>query len=322
MRTPEIKWKAFLASILFHVILIASLTVGLPYSEDPSDTVEISITSLEDDPPETEKPSPASANALSKPVKLKGKDKSPGKKAMALFPKLDLTGAGTRDIKIADGETAVDTIRRGAKDSSSTSGRFSFKDPRSYDTDIGDIFGDGGNENWAHFKEIYTKVDSNLNFDSILAQYNHFGRVYVQFELDEKGILKTENLKVDAKDSILKVHVLRAIKKSFSAENALLNSAKGDKGLLYQARFDFNFGNYQQNFSKQREFGRPVFSFRRFTEEKPVPEELLEQLLTGGVSPNISSMYERWQKYNEKKRRKAVEFDPFSSYKNDPFYSL
>lgn len=198
--------------------------------------------------------------------------------------------------------------------------RFSFKDPKSYDTDISEIFGDNGNENWPLYKEIFVKVDSNLKFDSLLAQYNHFGRVYVQFQLDESGNLEDEKIKVESRDSILKVHVLRALKKSFN--EPLNNFGNEGKGILYSARFDFNFGNFQQNFDKQKNFGRPVFVFSRFTEEKPVPEELLEQLLTGGASPNISLMYERWQKYNQKKRRKAVEFDPFESYRRDRFYNL
>ena len=92
-----------------------------------------------------------------------------------------------------------------------------FADSRSYDTSIDEVFGKNGNRDWNYYREIYQKIDSQLVFDSLLAQYSHFGRVYVQFKVTEDGLFRLEDLKANARDSILKVHVLRAISRSLQA---------------------------------------------------------------------------------------------------------
>ena len=184
------------------------------------------------------------------------------------------------------------------------------------------MFGENGNQNWAYHREIYRRIDANLTFDSILAQYNHFGRVYVQFKVNENGLLDLENLRTDAEDAILKVHVLRAIRKSLIRPLENIDRDKLFEVKFFQAEFNFRYGDHNENFHKQNNFGRPVFVFNRSTGEKPVPKELLDQLLSGGVTPNISLMYERWQKYNKKKHLEAIQFDPFENYKRDAFYQL
>lgn len=201
-------------------------------------------------------------------------------------------------------------------------GHSEFSAQNTFDTNIDEIFGVDGNKNWSHYREIYNRIDSNLVFDSLLAQYSHFGRVYVQFKVTESGIFKLEDLKADAGDAILKVHVLRTIQKSLSEPLEKSKFSKNIEDTVFQARFDFKYGDSEINFDKQKDFGKPVFVFKRATLEKPVPTELLDQFLTGGVTPNISLMYERWQKYNKKKHREAIQFDPFESYKRDAFFKL
>lgn len=202
---------------------------------------------------------------------------------------------------------------------------YQFNDQKTYDPSIEDVFGDNGNQNWEYNREIYRRIDTNLLFDSILAQYNHFGRVYVQFTVTENGLVNFSGLKTDATDAILKVHVLRAIKKSLLQPVESMKAMKKLKLIpetVFQAEFNFTYGDHNNNFAKQNNFGRPVFVFNRSTTEKPVPKELLEQLLTGGVTPNISLMYERWQKYNKKKHLESIQFDPFENYKRDSFYRM
>ena len=197
-----------------------------------------------------------------------------------------------------------------------------FNDPRAYDSNIDEVFGENDNQNMSYYKEIYTRIDSNLTFDSVLAQYNHFGRVYVQFKTTEDGLLKIDEFKTESSDSILKVHVLRAIKKSLSNSIEIVKKLKIGNQTIFQAEFDFAYGDYKNNFYKQSNFGKPVFVFKRTTQEKPVPKELLEQLLSGGVTPNISLMFERWKKYNKNKHLEAIQFDPFESYRRDTFYTM
>jgi hypothetical protein len=191
-----------------------------------------------------------------------------------------------------------------------------------YGASIDQVFGDNGNQNWSYYQEIYRKIDSHLIFDSLLAQNSHFGRVYVEFKVTDEGIFEMSQLKVVAQDPILKVHVLRVIKKSLDLPLAITKVQKFNADTLFKAEFDFQLGNPADNFLKQKNFGKPIFVFTRSTLEKPVPDNLKDQLLEGGVSPNISQMYENWKKYNKMKYRNATQFDPFASYKRDEFYAL
>lgn len=218
--------------------------------------------------------------------------------------------------------TAQKLLAKVERNSSLPAQSRSFNDSRTYQSDISDVFGENGNKNWAYHREIYRRIDSSLMFDSILAQYNHFGRVYVQFKINESGGLDLDHLSADAGDPILKVHVLRAIKKSLHNPLENIDREKLFDVGFFQAEFNFRYGDHNENFSKQSNFGRPVFVFNRATTEKPVPKELLDHLLSGGVTPNISQMYERWQKYNKKKHLEAIHFDPFENYRRDSFYQL
>lgn len=197
-----------------------------------------------------------------------------------------------------------------------------FNNSRTFMASNEDVFGDGDNKNWSYYQEIYRRIDTHLIFDSLLAQYGHFGRVYVEFKVSEDGVFLVEDVRTDAVDAILKVHVLRAIKKSLSEPLDQTKFAKESKPTLFKARFDFILESPENNFYKQTNFGKPIFKFSRSTRERPVPIELLEHLMTGGIHIDPFVLAERWQKYNKKKYRDAVQFDPFESYKRDVFYEL
>jgi hypothetical protein len=199
-----------------------------------------------------------------------------------------------------------------------------YNNSRTFMAGAEDMFGEGGdNKNWSYYQEIYRRIDSNLMFDSLLAQYGHFGQVYVQFNVTPDGLFMMEDLRADATDSILKVHVLRAIKKSLSESVDITKFAKVETPTLFKASFAFNVAHHENNFyNKQSDFGRPVFKFTRSTNEKQIPRELLDHLLSGGISYDPFVMAERWQKYNKRKYRDSVQFDPFESYKRDAFYNL
>lgn len=220
-------------------------------------------------------------------------------------------------VEIVEQNTAWAKSSGGKKESGE------FNSPRTISAGSADYFGEGGNKNWSYYQEIYHRIDSHLLFDSLLAQYGHFGHVYVQFKVTEQGLFVMDDLKAEAEDAILKVHVLRAIKKSLSEPLNKTKFAKESKSTLFKARFEFNLASRYNNFSeRQSAFGSPVFEFSRSTEEKPIPQELVEHLISGGISYDPFVMAERWEKYNKKKYRDAVQFDPFQSYKRDPFYEL
>jgi flagellar motor protein MotB len=187
---------------------------------------------------------------------------------------------------------------------------------------LNQVFGDDGNRNWAHNQDIYTRIDSHLKFDSLLAQYNHFGAVLVQFNLDDQGLLLLNSLKVKAADPILKVHVLRAMQAGLSDSSKETKGNKNVSEVAYQARFDFNRGDSDGNFVKQQSFGQPVFVFQRSTSEKPIADNMAGQLADLSLLGNPLLIGEKIEKYNRKKRRENLKFDPFESYRQDPFYIL
>ncbi|WP_291515855.1 hypothetical protein [Bdellovibrio sp. ArHS] len=159
-------------------------------------------------------------------------------------------------------------------------------------------------------------------FDSILAQYNHFGSVYVEFEVDAQGRLQNTNLRVSSSDSILKVHVMRALRKGLKETFKEEKWNPSGQTSILQAKFEFLQGSADVNFQKQKAFGKPILVFKRATTEKPLPTTMGEHLLNGGISYDAFAMAERWEKFNKKKKLRELSFDPFTTYKADPDYNL
>lgn len=200
------------------------------------------------------------------------------------------------------------------------SGLGDYKDSATYALGSDSFLGE--NDQWEFYRQVFERIDSQLLFDSILAQYSHFGSVFVEFEVDAQGRFVQSKIKVSAEDSILKVHALRALTKGLKESFRKEKWNPTGKNSILHAKFDYVFGDSDLNFKKQREFGKPIFLFRRATAEKPIPNDLKEHLLNGGIGYDAFAVAERWQKYNKKKKLRQQEFDPFATYKNDPLYSL
>lgn len=188
---------------------------------------------------------------------------------------------------------------------------------------IGDAEGfiSDGNQ-WSYFQQVFKKIDEQLLFDSLLAQYGHFGNVYVEFEVDEKGHFVQSGLKVTADDAILKVHALRALIKGLRESFDKTKWNPTGKSQIFQAHFSFLYEKYGDNTKKQTAFAKPVLKFTRTTGEQTIPTNLQDHLLTGGIDYDLFAAAERWQKYNKRKKLREQEFDPFSTYKSDPLYKL
>ncbi|WP_413576320.1 hypothetical protein ACLVWU_18220 [Bdellovibrio sp. HCB290] len=195
-----------------------------------------------------------------------------------------------------------------------------FADGRTYITGADNFISD--TDQWSYFEQVFKKIDEQLIFDSILAQYDHFGIVYVEFEVDEQGRFVKNRLKVSAEDAILKVHALRALIKGLQESFDKTKWNTTGTSHVFQAQFVYLQDSPSINQNKQKAFGKSVLTFTRATNEKPIPSTIKEQLLTGGVHYELFSVAERWQKYNKKKKLREQGFDPFSTYKSDPLYTL
>ncbi len=197
----------------------------------------------------------------------------------------------------------------------------SFLEPSLYDFQSDQMFSQ--HSEWEYYRAVYEKVDSHIVFDTRLAQYNHFGTVYVQFRLSPSGELLQQDLKAKSDDGILKVHVMRALRKSLVAGALAENQVNpSGRSVLFRAKFDFLQDSPSLNFKKQKEFGRSVLVFRRATLEKPISNTLKDHLMNGGIDYNLFAATERWEKYNHKKMLRETGFDPFLSYKEDQDYNL
>ncbi len=65
-----------------------------------------------------------------------------------------------------------------------------------------------------HFlQSFWQQVDTNIENNPFLSEYGHVGTIFFQFNLNEKGELINESLKVSSMDSVLKVIAIRAIRK-------------------------------------------------------------------------------------------------------------
>lgn len=287
--------RAIVFSLFIHILIMATIF----FDQNSSEMIKTEVVQVE------------IRDVIKKPINKISGNKS-AKKSLLLFPKMDTMNLLSKVENNAEAPGEFSTKKQANY----------FNDAKTYDDSIHDIFGENGNENWSYYKEIYNRIDTNLIFDSLLAQYSHFGRVYVQFKVSDNGLLNLEDLKTDAGDAILKVHVLRAIKKSLNQPIESVKNLKFSKYTLINAEFNFRYGDYKNNFYKQSNFGRPVFVFNRVTQEKPIDKKLLSYLIAEGVLDNPFLLAERFKKFNKKKHLEAVQFDPFENYKHDAFYLM
>lgn len=195
-----------------------------------------------------------------------------------------------------------------------------FTDRDTYLLDIDSVL--GTNDNWGHHREVFRQIDSHLHFDSLLAQYNHFGTVLVQFEVSEKGYLLEDRLRIKADDAVLKVHVVRALRTALAEGLAQNKRNAFGEVTLFKAKFEFTLGAPEQNYSKQKDFGQSVLVFQRSTTEQALQNNVVDHLAHGGISSDPTDMVDKWKKYKKRQMLKAGDYDPFAHYKRDPAYLL
>ncbi|MGE9745456.1 energy transducer TonB family protein [Bdellovibrio bacteriovorus] len=286
-----------LTSVAIHALALSALWLGkpaaieVPHSPDP---IPVEFAVVEKSHAPSAGPKRGILSGASQAMGAK-----PGTITKSLFKTYDFN----------DSEDVTENSDGPARD---------FRDRATYALESANVFAD--TDNWDYHREVFRRIDSELMFDSILAQYNHFGTVMLQFEVDEKGYLLEKSLRASSEDPILKVHAVRAVRKALTEKFQELKWSS--ENTIFQAKFEFLSDSPSLNFRKQREFGKPVLNFTRATKEKPVATNLQDHLLNGGIDYDAFAMVERWQKYNKKKRLDVGEYDPFAHYRKDPAYLL
>lgn len=290
------KW--ILSSVVIHALVLAALWLGqpeavqAPTSPDPI-PVEFAVVER----------SPAGPSSGRRKGALSRSSKPAGVASHAMNKSLFKT------YDFSDDDDVLAHHEGSEKD---------FRDRATYALESANVFAD--TDNWDYHREVFRRIDSELMFDSILAQYNHFGTVMLQFEVDEKGYLLEQSLRAFSEDAVLKVHAVRAVRKALTEK--FQEPKWSTENTIFQAKFEFLQDSPSLNFRKQREFGKPVLNFTRATKEKPVATNLQDHLLSGGIDYDAFAMVERWQKCNKRKRLAVGEYDPFAHYRKDPAYLL
>lgn len=291
-----------LTSGLLHAALAGALVVIvapdiLRTNPPPAELVEVHYSS----PPSKTVRSDGGFGKAQKASKSHGKGEKTDPKVSSLFK--------TYDFAPSDSAYPKDGAKSGG-----------FRDSQSYQLDSAMMFAD--TDDWAYHQEVFKKIDSQLMFDSVLAQYNHFGTVLLQFEVSSQGLLLEKSLRAESADRILQVHAVRALRKALGQSFPEGKHSHTASAIIFQAKFEFVLDSPTLNLRKQKEFGKPVLVFRRATSEKPVANTLGDHLMNGGIDYDAFAMVEKWQKYNKKKFLRQAEYDPFAHYRSDPAYNL
>ena len=161
---------------------------------------------------------------------------------------------------------------------------------------------------------LWNEVDKAIVNSPYLSEYGHTGKVYLKFEVTPEGKIADSTLRVDAKDGVLKVIALRALRKALRNENKELRLPNQNIKLTAQ----FNWENYE---ICQRLKGtyRNSLNFCSYAENKLKNFTKKEKAMTylSSLAYGFGALDEI-EKYNREEMHSQNKFDPFEEYRRDP----
>lgn len=173
------------------------------------------------------------------------------------------------------------------------------------------------------YGELHRRIDTNLLFDSILAQYGHFGNVYLMFAVQNDGSLVPNTLRAFAADGILKVRSAWAIRKGLKGALEKPRQLEKPKELWITARF---FWAEEDRCSQLAGANGPYLTFCRATSERKVEQGKLGTfgyMASQGISVlEPTNAIDAYKRYKRKEFRETAQFDPFIKERSDPDYFL
>lgn len=173
------------------------------------------------------------------------------------------------------------------------------------------------------YGELHRRIDTNLLFDTTLAQYGHFGNVYLMFAVQNDGSLVPNSLRAFAADGILKVRSAWAIRKGLKTALEKPQQLPKPKELWITARF---FWAEEDRCGELSGANGPYLTFCRSTSDRKVEQGKLGALgyvASKGINaldPTVA--YDAYKTYKRKEFRDTAQFDPFTRERNDPDYQL
>lgn len=238
-----------------------------------------------------------------------------GARARAAPPSLDALAPGLR-ARLSSGSAAAS-----AEPSSAVArDALAFDDPGAYqmgfareeDQDIG-----------AFVEALHRRVDGKLLFDSLLAQYGHFGTVYAEFAVDRTGLLLQNSIRGGGHDRALKVYAIRsALVPALSQKLPESLWLKERDRVVLRAQFQFVFSESESSLFDENpaSISGRALTFRRFTAQKPSARTLGQHLANGGLDVDAFRMRDAWKRYLKARENRRLDVDPFSVLRADPLY--
>ncbi len=166
-------------------------------------------------------------------------------------------------------------------------------------------------------KSIWRMIDQYIEENPFLSEYNHTGKVFLRFEVDEKGRLLS--LQASAMDRVLKVIATRAVRKALRNETGDVHFP--DRRMALHARF--SWAGYQAC-NSLRGHQASFLSFCHYAENKRKSFSSGEKtaVWTGAIINHGPWAYEEIKKYRREESRRKSQFNPFRKYELDPDWNL
>lgn len=163
-------------------------------------------------------------------------------------------------------------------------------------------------------RSLWNEVDKAIVDNPYLSEFGYTGTVILKFELTPQGQIADRTLRVDARNPILKVLALRALRKALRNENNELRLPS--ENILLTAQFSWS--SYE-NCRRLKGTFRKSLSFCKYAENKLKDFSTKEKSLTYLSSLRYGfGALEEIEKYNREESRRKTNFDPFEEYRRDP----
>jgi hypothetical protein len=164
---------------------------------------------------------------------------------------------------------------------------------------------------------LWRMIDQYIVENPFLSGYNHSGKAFFRFEVDESGRLLS--LQAAAADRVLKVIAARAIRRAIQNDTGDLRFPT--EPMVIHARFSWT--NYQACDGLRGHRNR-YLSFCHYAEYKRKSFSAGEKAATwaGAIYNHGPWAYEEIKKYKREEFRRNTQYNPFEEYERDRDWNL
>jgi hypothetical protein len=167
-------------------------------------------------------------------------------------------------------------------------------------------------------KVLWKEIDQSIEESQYLSEYNHTGKIHIQFEIDRNGQLIEASLRACGEDAVLKVYAMRALRKALLNENNEIKFLNINTKLFAQ----FSWSDYE-SCKSLRGINNKFLSFCHYAVNARKSFSAGERTATYLKALNSGfGAIEEIQKYNREQSHREELFNPFEKLKNDRDWNL